>query len=118
MQCVAKMKENEAVELSPCEHMWDYTYIDDVANALFLLMSRKVDSGAYNISYGKAQKLKEYVLQIRNILHSESYLNFGAFPYQNNAIVQMKPDVSKLKKQTGWKPEIDFETGIKKIIEG
>lgn len=118
MQCINKMRKNETIDLSPCEHMWDYTYIEDVANALFLLMSKEVEAGAYNISYGQARKLKEYVLQIKDILFSESYLNFGAFPYQSDVIIQMNPDVSKLKKQTGWKPEIDFETGIRKIIEG
>ncbi len=118
MQCIDKMRKNESIDLSPCEHMWDYTYVDDIAKALFLLMSKKADSGAYNISYGEAKKLKDFVLQIKNIMKSESSLNFGSIPYQNDVILEMNPDVTKLKEETGWRPEIDFETGIERIIKG
>lgn len=118
MECITKMKRNETINLSPCEHMWDYTYCDDVAEALFLLLERKVKSGAYNISYGQARRLKEYILQLKSIMQSKSFLNFGAFSYDKRQNVQMNPDVSKLKNETGWAPIYDFETGIKKMIEG
>ena len=118
MQCIQKMKLNQPVNLSPCEHLWDYTYVDDVAEALLLLLDKKVKSGAYNISYGKSRKLKEYIIQMKKLLHSDSILNFGAIPYIEDTVVQMNPDVSKLVTATDWKPEVDFIEGISRVLKG
>lgn len=117
MQCVDKMLRNDPISLSPCEHLWDYTYVADVAEALFLLLDKKVASGAYNVSYGQAQKLKEFILQIKKIIGSGSALHFGAYPYGPLPPVQMDPDVKKLKVSTGWKPETAFEDGVRQIIK-
>lgn len=117
MQCMDKMRRNEPISLSPCEHLWDYTYVTDVAEALFLLLDKKAVSGAYNVSFGEAQKLKDFVLQIKKITGSDSVLHFGAIPYGSLPTVQMDPDVNKLKDSTGWKPEIAFEDGIRQIIK-
>lgn len=116
MQCINKMQNHESMNLTLCQHMWDYTYVDDVAEALFLLLDKRVESGAYNISYGHARILKEFVLDMKRILKSNSILNFGAIPYSAVGPIQMNPDVSKLIEATEWVPKIDFETGIRKMI--
>ena len=117
MQCIDKMLAGEVVELSPCQHLWDYTYIEDVAEALYLLMEKNANSGAYNVSEGRARPLKEFVKTIKCLTESESELHFGVIPYGDRPPVQMNPDVSKLKNATGWKPLTSFEKGIMKVVE-
>lgn len=117
MQCIEKMHKGEVMDLSPCQHLWDYTYIDDVAEALFFLMTKHASNGAYNISSGQARPLKEFVEAIKYFMMSDSELNFGAIPYGNTLPVQMNPDVSKIENATGWKPLTSFENGIRKVIE-
>lgn len=117
MHCISKMKNNEEIKLSACEHMWDYTYADDVAEALCMLFEKQVESGAYNISAGQARKLKEYILQLKSIMQSESVLHFGSPMKSKGVQAEMDPDVTKLMTATGWKPKVDFESGIKKVID-
>lgn len=118
MQCIERMRGGAAIDLSPCQHLWDYTYIDDVAEALLMLVKSGVSCGAYNISSGQAKPLKEFVEAIKNLMSSKSELRFGAIPYGSNPPIEMNPDVSKLKDATGWEPLTSFEEGIRKIIEG
>ncbi len=117
MQCIEKMKKNETIDLSPCEHMWDYTYIEDVSDALLLLLKKRVPAGAYNISYGEPHVLKEYVLRLKQMIGSDSQLNFGKIPYGNQGVIQMNPCIDKIRKAVGWEPKTDFESGIEKILE-
>ena len=118
MQCIRKMKNNESIDLSPCEHLWDYTYIDDAVEAVWLLSEKNVRSGAYNISYGQPRPLKQYVIELKELMKSESLLNFGAISYGKHSPVQLIPSVRKIKEATGWTPKIDFKTGMKEILEG
>lgn len=117
MKCIKKMHKGEEINLSPCQHLWDYTYVDDVAEALFLLLISNANDGAYNISSGLARPLKEFVEIIKYSMASDSKLNFGVIPYGNTIPVQMNPDVSKLEKATGWKAKTSFEKGIRRVIE-
>lgn len=116
MSSLSKMLRGEDVRLSPCEHLWDYLYRDDLANALYLLYKTQCATGAYNISYGCPRPLKHYMENMRDILHSDSRLLFGAIPYGEN-IVQMNPSIEKIRSATLWIPKTDFETGIRKLYE-
>lgn len=117
MQCLDKMQRNEAIDLSPCEHQWDYLYIEDAAEALFCLWNCNPRLGAYNIAYGEPRKLKDYIVQMRSILQSESKLRFGAIPYGDKPPAELNPDISKIQQEIGWMPQIEFEAGIRKIVE-
>ena len=39
---------------------------------------------------------------------SSSVLNYGAIPYPSTGMVNVNPDIEKLK-SIGWKPEVTFE---------
>jgi nucleoside-diphosphate-sugar epimerase len=49
------------------------------------------------------------------ITKSSSILNYGAISYPSTGMVNVNPDIEKLK-NIGWKPEVTFEEGIKRII--
>lgn len=117
MHCISRMSVDQPINLSPCEHLWDYTYIKDVARALMLLMEREVNSGAYDISNGNSTSLKEFVIRLKKLLHSKSQLNFGAIPYVDTIPVQMNPIADKIRKDTGWTPQFSFEQGIVDMIK-
>ncbi len=116
MSSFRKMIRNEEVILSPCEHLWDYLYRDDLAKALYRLYKSQSCSGAYNVSYGSPKPLKYYMEKMKEVLHSDSQLRFGAIPYGQH-IVQMNPSIAKLRSATAWTPETDFETGIWRIYK-
>lgn len=116
MSSLNRMIRDEIVELSPCQHLWDFLYRDDLARALYMLYEAQSPSGAYNVSYGSPHPLKHYVEKMKKILYSNSTLAFGAIPYGRN-IVQMNPSIAKIRSVTSWEPEVDFETGIRRLYE-
>lgn len=107
-----KMLKNEPVHLSACTQMWDFINVHDVVNALVQLPV--AESGIYNFASGEHRVLREYVEEMKTIAGSSSELQYGA--NTSAAVVSFMPVCSKLKKATGWKPEVSFEAGINEII--
>ena len=42
---------------------------------------------------------------------------FGTIPYVENQVMHLEADISELYEDTGFKPSLDFETGIRQTIE-
>lgn len=114
MSTISKMKNNSDVDLSPCEHIWSFTYYKDIIKAIILLVSNNCE-GVYNITDVDNILLKDYVLQLQKITGSKSKLNFGVYKYNGN-IPNMIADNAKLVKDTGYKPDYTFEKGIKELL--
>ena len=97
--------------------MWDFLYITDAINALICLEKMDCEDGVYNLGSGISKPLKEYIVEIQKILHSNSELLFGAIPYPETGMVSIEPDISKIIEQTGWYPQVPFEKGITEVIK-
>ena len=44
-------------------------------------------------------------------------MELGAIPYEVNQVMHLEADISKIQEDTGWKPKVEFEEGIEKVIE-
>lgn len=115
MSLIRKMLKSEPCDLTECIQKWDYLYIDDAVDALYRLIVNDCEGGVYNVGSGDTRDLKEYVLEVKRILRSDSVLNFGAIPYPETGMVSICPDVCKLMDSISWKPQVTFEDGIRKI---
>ncbi len=102
---------------SKCEQIWDFVYVDDVANALYLMALRGRDGAIYPLGGGSARPLKEYVTILCARLGKLDEMQLGKIPYTENQIMHLEADISDLQTDTGWMPEVDFETGIENSIE-
>ncbi|MCX7714589.1 MAG: NAD-dependent epimerase/dehydratase family protein [Clostridia bacterium] len=108
---VSTLLKGEAPKLSSCENMWDFLYVTDCAAALGLLGEKKDAHGIYNVSYGKPKPLKEFILEIRDMIAPNTEICFGARKTDKNKTFWLEPDVSKLKNE-GFEPKIGFPEGI------
>lgn len=57
-----------------------------------------------------------HVEEMHRITESSSMLIYGKIPYPETGMVNVDPCVDKLEK-LGWKAEVSFEEGIKKVLE-
>lgn len=117
MSCIQRMLNNEPIEMSPCIHLWDYVYLLDVVDLLWLFEKQNVPSGIYNIASGDVRPLREYVLELKLILKSRSELLFGKIPYGQLGPVNMIPDVTKVRKALEWSPHFSFHAGITDMLK-
>lgn len=111
------MMNNSPCRLTECIQLWDFLYIEDAVDGVFKLMNVPCADGAYNFGTGDIRPLKEFIMEMYQITHSTSPLLFGAVPYPSTGMVNVCPDINKLKIQTGWKAETAFADGIREIIK-
>ena len=116
MNNIRKMQNNEACDMTPCTQMWDYLFIDDAIEGIIGLCSKNCPDGAYNFGSGDCRPLKEFVLEMKEILDSSSNLNFGTVPYTTAGVVSIHPNITKLK-STGWEARVSFRQGIERIVK-
>lgn len=116
MSLLRLMLRNEPCHMTACVQMWDYVFIDDVVTGLVKLLTEDHPGGVYNFGSGDCRPLKEYVEEIYRITGSRSALHYGAVPYPVTGMVNIHPNVSKLR-STGWTPAVTFAEGIRQILK-
>ncbi len=93
----------------------DWIYVEDHCQAVEILLHRGTPGQVYNIGAETEKTNLEVVRSIlKNLGKSESLIRF----------VQDRPghdwryalEVSKIRNELGWQPEIDFERGLEKTI--
>ncbi len=91
-------------------------YIDDAVNAIKIAMaSNKTDGKTYNIGSSTEQTVGEISKTLFDIAKWQpKALDIKKFPNDSN--LHCLPDISKLQKDTGWKPKTSLEVGLKKTL--
>ncbi len=104
------------LQFSKGEQIWDFTYMDDIANALFLVAKKGKNSEIYPIGSGAARPLKQYIEILCDKLGHDRNTEIERLPYTEKQVMHLEADISKLREDTGWMPSMPFEKGIEKVI--
>ena len=100
-------------------HVRDFTFVDDVTDAVEKLIRRIPDSNipykVYNIGSNRPYTLKKYIKIIGNYLGKIPILNLQ--PKQPGDVYKTHADVSRLKKTIKFGPPSDLKKGIKSFID-
>ena len=96
----------------------DYVYIDDVVRAILLAgakMPREICGEIFNIGSGHGIKIIDAWEMIREAVASKKVLpplrlqNIDVEPF---AFRNYHVDINKFSNMSGWKPQVDFRTGL------
>jgi len=109
-------QNNRPMPLGPCTHIWDYLYEDDAGRALFAIGENGIDGKIYCLGSGTGKPLREYLEAIKNMINPGYKLDYGAFQYNEKSIRYLCADISELTADTGWKPAVSFEEGIRRTL--
>ena len=107
--------DNKKVLTTSLKQKWDYIYIDDLINAMFLIGEKGKQFLIYPIGSGIVHELSYYINFIADFMQKQSLLHIGAVPYKNNFIDNSIVDITELKK-LGYSISNSFEENIKKVI--
>lgn len=117
MSCIKAAIAGEEIEFTGCEQIWDYIYVDDVAEALVRIAECGIPGIKYSIASGKGRPLKEYIYEIAKIVGNETILEgIGKKEYITEQVMYLVGDIERLRIDTGFSPMVSFEQGIEKII--
>ena len=113
---VSRMKKNEETKFTPCEQIWDYLYSEDAAKALLLAGEKGIHGKTYVVGSGMAHPLRWYIERVAEITGYTKEIGFGKLPYNEKQVMHLVADITELTEDTGFRPEVDFETGIRNMI--
>lgn len=113
---IKQLLEQKMPALTAGAQQWDYLYSGDAAKAFRLLGEHGVDGKTYVLGGGTARPLRDYVEILRDAVDPALPLGFGEVSYGPLQVMHLEADISLLQEDTGFEPETDFETGIRKTI--
>lgn len=117
MSCLNAAVYNKEILLTKCEQIWDYIYVDDVADALVRIAEQGTPGVKYTVASGQAKKLEKYLFEIAEITENPSLVKaVGKKEYADAQVMYLVGDISKLREDTGFTPKISFKEGIKETI--
>lgn len=97
----------------------DFTYIDDIVNAVIKIIERNVESREnykiYNIGNNKTENLKYFIETIENALNKKALKKM--YPIQQGDVLKTYADISDLKKDYDYSPNTDLSFGIKNFVD-
>lgn len=107
----------ETFNCSPGSQLRDFTYIDDVVNAIYKTLNSKKSNGeVINIGFGKPKKIKNLIKMIVKYVGTGKPI-FSKLKFRNDELTKLYPNISKAFKILKWKPKISLKTGLKKTIK-
>lgn len=112
------LKQNAPLNVTPCEQKRDFIYADDFAWAIGELLKnhQKAVGQIVNVSSGESLSLKSIIEHCRKVIDSKSEVNFGAIPYRENEMMDLRCSVSKLESIIGQPVKFDMLNRLKKLI--
>jgi nucleoside-diphosphate-sugar epimerase len=116
MYAINELRAGRSPEFTKCEQIWDYLYCDDAARAFLAIGENGVGRKTYPLGSGDGKRLSEYLEVIRDIIAPGIVLQFGKKDYYPHQPMYLCADIFELVRDTGWKPGVSFEEGIKRII--
>lgn len=115
---LSKNKSGKEIIVGNLDSKRDYTDVRDVAKAyLALLKTKNLSSTLYNICSGKSYSGKEILDKICDALEvktPKTKIDYGKF--RPNDAPDIVGSSARIRKDTGWKPEIDLQTSISDFI--
>ena len=107
------IEEKEVLVLGDGEQMRSFTYIDDVVEALLLMMDYK-ESNTFNIGSDTTVSLNEVIKTIEKYSGKEAKIKNEERAYKDPDVV--RPNLENILNELNWKPTTNIEAGIEKTV--
>lgn len=121
--CVKAALQGRKADLGPCSQLWNFLYADDLAEAVCALACSASCPGGqqiYNVGSLDTRPLKDFVRDIfsarGNAAAASMLYEFHDRPAGPEGTPYLSPDISKLIRDTGFKPAVPFSEGIRRIM--
>ena len=97
--------KNKRFDCSHGSQLRDFTYVDDVVEAIIKTLKNKKSPGQIiNIGQGNPVKIKKVINKICEILNS-GRPQFGKIKFRKDEIKNLYPSIAKAKKVLNWSPK-------------
>lgn len=112
---IKKLSTGETMELGPCEHDWNFTYINDISKMITSLIFSNAPSGIYNLANEETKSLKFFVEEIIQSNNWEGNCIINGRSANPNSDLPLRPNTNKIREYVNVNLT-DFSTGIRETI--
>ena len=117
MSSIINMLDGKRMQFTKGEQTWDYLYGGDCSRAFYLIGKYGKHGKAYTIGSGQTRQLKDYITAIRDTVAPSLEIGLGEREYYPNQVMHLCADITELKEDTGFEPEVSFEEGIRRTVQ-
>lgn len=110
-------KTGKAPKIAEPDTQLDFIFVEDIAEAITKLLENAKTSGNYNIGSGKLTSISKIVKITGKLLGKEKEFEKLISHKSKAKWSDFYADISKIRKEIGWKPKTEIEEGIKKTIK-
>jgi nucleoside-diphosphate-sugar epimerase len=96
----------------------DFTYVDDVVDALLRAGAMPLQPGAvFNIGSGDGIPIREVVKTIFRMIGTTALPLVGALPTRNDEITVMSANVRSAREVLSWQPRTSLSAGLEQMVQ-
>lgn len=106
----------DMLQFTSATQNYDFVYIDDVADAFYLIGLYGKPNKSYTIGSGNAKPLREYLVEMCSVIGTDNY-RFGNVPFTGISLPIEEFSIDELVNDCGFSPQVDFCVGIQKTAE-
>ena len=110
---INKLVHKEHCSFTAGYQTYDFIYITDAINSVIAVAERGRAFNRYYIGSGEPKPLREFLLEMRDIVDPEAEIGLGDIPFKGVDISYDQFDLKKVERDTGYINQIPFADGIK-----
>jgi len=114
---LAQHLDQSKITVGNLETIRDFTDVRDVVRAYRLILTKGEGGNVYNVCSGIGRKILDLATTLLSKIDSELELKLDPKLHRPSDTPVLIGDYSKLHKQTGWEPRIEFDQTIEDTIE-
>ena len=114
---INKLIHKEQCSFTSGYQTYDFIYITDAINSIISVAEKGKAFNRYYIGSGEPKPLREFLLEMRDIVDPEAELGLGDIPFKGVDISYDQFDLKKVERDTGYQNEVSFAEGIRMTAE-
>lgn len=107
-----KIIRGESLSFTSATQNYDFVYITDVAKAFYLIARDGRPFCEYMIGSGQARPLREFIMEMLQTIAPDVVPRFGDVPFTGTNLPLSVFDISAVRKDCGFCPEVSFAEGV------
>lgn len=114
---IKKAKDGGAIAVGNIEVRRDYSDVRDIVRGYLALLERGKPGEAYNLGSGRSQLLADVLHKLIEVSGKKLEITIDKSLYRKHDIMETVCDYAKIKKATGWEPQIPIEQTLRDMWE-
>ena len=110
---INKLVHKEHCSFTAGYQTYDFIYITDAINSIIAVAEKGKAFNRYYIGSGEPTPLREFLLEMRDIVDPTAEIGLGDIPFKGVDISYSQFDLKKVERDTGYINQIPFAEGIK-----